>query len=418
MHWEAFRFVELVTQVFPALIRSKAVLEIGSCDVNGSIRSLFEPAAHYVGVDLCEGPGVDLVASGHEVELARSFDIAVSCECFEHNPYYLETFENMARHTRPGGLVVFTCATTGRPEHGTRRTNEADSPGTAASGWDYYNNLVPSDFAGATLDRLFHAYRFFESPRSQDVYFCGVVKGGEFADSHASALVQVELEAEHLLAHAESLHDFEQTPLSGNDLANATQILEDLHAPRSLVLSQRLIRIFMGKKLFALALDEIARAEETHGHIDSVSKQKWQSLSQSGRPVEAIAIAEDNLARSERLPEDLMAVAWLYRQAGLLSEARERLEEALVEDPNHPEIRFRLSVVAKERGDKAAALSHIRVALDHAAPRANYLFHYARVCRANHDLETAKSALQDALELDPNTEAYRSELEAITNAMS
>ena len=38
------------------------VLEIGSLDINGSVRPLFEDAEYYLGIDMQEGPGVDLVA--------------------------------------------------------------------------------------------------------------------------------------------------------------------------------------------------------------------------------------------------------------------------------------------------------------------------------------------------------------------
>ena len=65
------------------------VLEIGSADINGSIRSFF-PGSDYTGVDLSAGPGVDVVASGHELALPdRDVDLAISCECFEHNPLVL-----------------------------------------------------------------------------------------------------------------------------------------------------------------------------------------------------------------------------------------------------------------------------------------------------------------------------------------
>jgi hypothetical protein len=44
---------------------------------------------------LVEGPGVDIVASGHEVNLASdSFAVTISAECFEHNPLWRETFAN------------------------------------------------------------------------------------------------------------------------------------------------------------------------------------------------------------------------------------------------------------------------------------------------------------------------------------
>ena len=46
---------------------------------------------------------------------------------------------------KPGGLFTFTCASTGRPEHGTRRTSSSVSYGTVANiedMQDYYKNLT------------------------------------------------------------------------------------------------------------------------------------------------------------------------------------------------------------------------------------------------------------------------------------
>ncbi len=51
-----------------------------------------------------EGPGVDVVSSGHALDFPdETFDVTLSCECFEHNPYWLETFRNMHRMTKAGG---------------------------------------------------------------------------------------------------------------------------------------------------------------------------------------------------------------------------------------------------------------------------------------------------------------------------
>ena len=62
-HDEQLKFVELTQDYFVAKDNIK-VLEIGSYNVNGSIRAFF-PNANYTGVDLCDGPGVDIVSSGH-----------------------------------------------------------------------------------------------------------------------------------------------------------------------------------------------------------------------------------------------------------------------------------------------------------------------------------------------------------------
>jgi SAM-dependent methyltransferase len=161
--------------------RPRRILEIGSYDVNGSVRELFRDWTSYIGADLIAGPGVDIVKSGHEIDLeSNSLDLALSCECFEHNPYWLETFQNMIRMTKPGGLVVFTCASPYRLEHGTARSGPLRFSGTQAGGGNYYRNLRRSDFEKRLdLAHIFAIYRFYYIPTSSDLYFFGVKKGGE-----------------------------------------------------------------------------------------------------------------------------------------------------------------------------------------------------------------------------------------------
>ena len=126
MHWEAFTFVQAIRSQAPHFFCGSRVVEFGSVRVNYSISELFEQPAKYIGVDLIDGPGVDVVSDAKDVFLGNDFDVAVSCECFEHNPYFLKTFENMCAHVKPGGLVLFTCATTGRPWR--TRSNNALQP--------------------------------------------------------------------------------------------------------------------------------------------------------------------------------------------------------------------------------------------------------------------------------------------------
>ncbi|PVG82766.1 hypothetical protein DDE18_10415 [Nocardioides gansuensis] len=161
-----------------ALLGDARLLEVGSYDVNGSMREVFAKVQEFVGVDLTAGPGVDVVAYGHEVADADgSFDATVSGECFEHDPHWQDTFANMVRLTRPGGLVAFTCASHGRPEHGTRRSDVTDSPGTQAEGLDYYRNLVEVDFDSLPLAEWFTSFRFWRMSSTFDLYFAGVRAG-------------------------------------------------------------------------------------------------------------------------------------------------------------------------------------------------------------------------------------------------
>ena len=173
-HFEQRVFIQSVKIMFPNMFARARVLEVGSLDINGSVRDFFTDCA-YMGADLEAGPGVDLVAQGQDLDFPTGwFDTTISAECFEHNPYWLATFVNMHRMTRRGGLVVFTCATAGRPEHGTTRTSPADSPFTLD--WDYYRNLTESDFRVLDLDRMFSEYEFDVNGKSHDLYFFGIVK--------------------------------------------------------------------------------------------------------------------------------------------------------------------------------------------------------------------------------------------------
>jgi SAM-dependent methyltransferase len=168
-HPEQREFFEQVKAEFPDWFTG-SVLEIGSLNINGTVRDFFD-ATEYVGVDVSAGEGVDVVARGQELDYAdSSFDVAVSAECFEHNPYWFETFENMVRMARKG--VVFTCASTGRAEHGTSATTPSDSPFTLE--WDYYRNLTEEDFAEFDFT-VFDSYTFEYNPVSCDLYFVGVL---------------------------------------------------------------------------------------------------------------------------------------------------------------------------------------------------------------------------------------------------
>lgn len=145
------------------------VLEVGSLNINGTVRDFFT-ADLYVGCDVSEGHGVDVVCEGQLLPYGDDeFDVCVSAECFEHNPYWLETFTNMVRMSRE--WVMFTCATEGRAEHGTTRTTPQDSPFTLQ--WDYYRNLVEEDFTSAFDFSVFEWFEFRTNPVSHDLYFVG-----------------------------------------------------------------------------------------------------------------------------------------------------------------------------------------------------------------------------------------------------
>lgn len=199
------RFVALVSRHLATSWSDRDILEIGSHGVNGSIRPFFA-GSRYVGVDLVAGEGVDLVGSGDEVAMPdKSVDLAVSCECFEHNPRWRETFVNMHRMTRDGGVVLITCASTGRLEHGTARTSPEQSPGTTSVGWNYYKNLSRRDFERElNLAQMFEVHTFFKNEVSKDLYFIGQRGGGGDRPLHLDVSgLRNELDAQNTLVMAD-----------------------------------------------------------------------------------------------------------------------------------------------------------------------------------------------------------------------
>jgi len=172
-HPEQLEFVDRVRGIWPRHFDGVRVLEIGSLDINGTIRSRF-PNCQYTGIDVDAGPGVDIACQGQDYDGPdASFDTVISCEVMEHNPHWKETFQNMVRLCRSDGLMVMTCATWGRKEHGTARSLPDNSPLTVSKGWSYYRNLRARDFIEARLMEPLSAWSFFENWRSFDLYFVG-----------------------------------------------------------------------------------------------------------------------------------------------------------------------------------------------------------------------------------------------------
>ena len=178
-HPEQAEFFSGVRSRYPQAFVGARVLEVGSLNINGSVRELFN-ACDYTGVDLQLAPGVDLACQGQLVEFPTAhFDTVISAECMEHNPYWRETTANMLRMTKPGGLVLISCATTGRLEHGTTRTNPDASPFTSAESWDYYRNLAAVDFEKSLYLKGWLAdWASWVNFITRDLYFVGLRLGG------------------------------------------------------------------------------------------------------------------------------------------------------------------------------------------------------------------------------------------------
>lgn len=79
----------------------------------------------YEGNDVIQAPNVTIVSKTGALPFAdNTFDTIISTECFEHDPEYIASWKKAYAMLKPGGLFCFTCASTNRAEHGTRRLSK------------------------------------------------------------------------------------------------------------------------------------------------------------------------------------------------------------------------------------------------------------------------------------------------------
>lgn len=176
-HPSQVKFCKYVVEKFPEMFVNKHSLDVGSLDVNGNNRWMFTDGS-YTGIDIGQGPNVDVVSLGHEYFAPdNKYDVIVSTECFEHDMYYPLTLLNIVRMLKPGGIFVFTCATEGRPEHGTSRSDKSAAPLLKDEWADYYKNLTEEDIRNAVdIDNIFSEYEFIAESTVHDLYFWGIKK--------------------------------------------------------------------------------------------------------------------------------------------------------------------------------------------------------------------------------------------------
>jgi SAM-dependent methyltransferase len=91
------------------------IVDIGSLDVNGSLRSVAPEKCKYVGVDFEHGKGVDvLLTDPYRLPFEEnSVDIAVSSSCYEHSEFFWLSFLDALRILKPAGLFYLNVPSNG-----------------------------------------------------------------------------------------------------------------------------------------------------------------------------------------------------------------------------------------------------------------------------------------------------------------
>lgn len=185
MHPEAMDAIRKALASKGPDFQPKTVLEFGSRNINGSPRELFDESVYYFGVDIEDGPGVDLVGNAADVGVSGfvgAFDVVICAEVFEHTHEWKNIVMNSFDHLRQGGLAIFTAASDPRPPHSAvdghnmeigEWSSFIEAVNREGQALEYYRNIPPIELRD-WLDTVgFHEVLVTTHPRG-DVYAKGI----------------------------------------------------------------------------------------------------------------------------------------------------------------------------------------------------------------------------------------------------
>ncbi len=278
MHAASIQFLTIIGNTFD----HEAVLELGSCDVNGAVRTYFPNASRYVGLDIEAGEGVDVIADAvtWRPEPAGTFDVVVSTSLFEHTPDWREIVETAAWHCKPDGIVAFTTVHAPFPPHAPR--------GGPLEDGDYYGDVLEADLEKAMLDAGFDDVQY-ETTTGGDILFVGAcnripadwLERFREVNSQYQLLCEMTMKASHM-------------PSDINEhLQTFYQLTHKLHAQKIIELGTRGANSTLA---FLLAV------EDTAGHVWSVDlepaptlpSKRWTFIQGSDLDLEVLAQLPDD----------------------------------------------------------------------------------------------------------------------------
>lgn len=104
-------------------IQGKRILEAGSRNVNGSVRSIAEKIhpESYIGIDMEDGPGVDQICNIYDLvsEFGQDyFDVVFCTETLEHVQDWILAVSNLKTVLKPSGILIVSVPVIGRKYHG------------------------------------------------------------------------------------------------------------------------------------------------------------------------------------------------------------------------------------------------------------------------------------------------------------
>ena len=115
MHDTAMMYGKYFFSTYLKDAKGLKIVDVGSQDVNGSLRSVAPDNNNYIGVDFTEGNGVDITLTDpYSLPFEdSSIDVIVSSSCYEHSEFFWLSFNEAMRVLKPTGLLYINAPSNG-----------------------------------------------------------------------------------------------------------------------------------------------------------------------------------------------------------------------------------------------------------------------------------------------------------------
>jgi len=114
MHQTALEFGNLFFNTYVAGETGLSIIDVGSQDVCGSLRSVAPLGSNYIGIDFAAGKRVDIIISDPYCLPVddNSADVVVSSSCFEHSEFFWLVYNEILRILKPSGIFYLNAPQT------------------------------------------------------------------------------------------------------------------------------------------------------------------------------------------------------------------------------------------------------------------------------------------------------------------
>jgi SAM-dependent methyltransferase len=113
MHDTAYRIGKIFLEIY--MRECSSIVELGSMNINGTLRDFAHQTGVYLGLDTAHGCGVDIVIEpGKPLPIRDCFcDLVVTTSVFEHDCFFWETFLELGRILKNDGALYINAPSNG-----------------------------------------------------------------------------------------------------------------------------------------------------------------------------------------------------------------------------------------------------------------------------------------------------------------